>query len=311
MISVIIIGKNEGSRLDTCLTEAKRALRMLSHELIYVDSRSTDDSVAIAKSHGARCLVLEDEHTTAGLGRHAGTQAARGEYLLFLDGDMQLQPGFVERAMMKMADEDYDGACGIREDRYMKNGKVVSTNENYFQCVRERIVPEFGGAIFLKAEALKKCGGWSPDTIACEEAELHARLIAHGCRIVEMPIPMIIHCDTVRDDRGILNVFFSKRRLGEGQAFRCAMENGSAKAYIRREKEKFACYALDWFCVLMILIFGGYGFAASCFVQAMQLGFFLARRRPRTFVSIKLFFFAFPAGLLTYRRRSRAYTEIQ
>ena len=73
MISVIIIGKNEGSRLDTCLTEAKRALRMLSHELIYVDSRSTDDSVAIAKSHGARCFVLEDEHTTAGLGRHAGT----------------------------------------------------------------------------------------------------------------------------------------------------------------------------------------------------------------------------------------------
>ena len=311
MISVVVIGKNEGSRLDTCLTQAKQALRALSHELIYVDSRSTDNSIAVAKSHGARCFLLEDERTTAGLGRFAGTQAARGEYILFLDGDMQLQPGFVERAMMNMAAEGYDGACGIREDHYMKNGALVSTNPNYFGCEHERIVPEFGGAIFLKADALNKCGGWSPDTIACEEAELHARLNAGGCRIVELPIPMIVHCDAVRDDRSILRVFFSRRRLGEGQATRCAMASGSAKAYLLHEKEKFVCYALDWLCVLLLVVFGGYGFAASCFVQAMQLGFFIARRRPRTFVSIKLFFFAFPAGMLTYKKRSRAYTEIQ
>ena len=311
MISVIVIGRNEGPRLEACLKSVSHALRALSHELIYVDSRSTDDSVAIAKAHGARCFTLQETQTTAGLGRFVGTQAARGEYLLFLDGDMQLQPGFTERAMMKMAASGCDGVSGIREDRYMRGGEVLSVNPNYFQCTQERIVPEFGGAIFLKAEALAKCGGWSPDTIACEEAELHARLNAAGCRIVEIPVPMIIHCDAVRDDRSVLRVFFSKRRLGEGQAMRCAMAHGSAGVYIRHEKEKFTCYALDWLCVLMILIFGGYGFAASCFVQTMQLGFFLARRRPRTFISIKLFFFAFPAGLFTYRRRGREFTENQ
>ena len=311
MISVIVIGKNEGSRLEQCFLHVRQALCTLSHELIYVDSRSTDNSVEIAKAHGARCYLLEEEHTTAGLGRYVGTQEARGEYLLFLDGDMQLQPGFVERAMMRMEEAGYSGACGIREDHYMRNGAVVSVNPNYFGCERERIALEFGGAIFLKAEALRAYGGWSPDTVACEEAELHARLNAHGCRIVELPIPMIVHCDAVRDDRSVLRVFFSRRRLGEGQAMRCAMAGGSAGAYIRREKEKFTCYALDWLCVLLLAALGGYGFAASCFVQAMQLGFFLARRRPRTFVSTKLFFFAFPAGLLTYRRHSRAYAEIQ
>ena len=171
MISVIVIGKNEGARLGTCLSSVKKALGVLSHEVIYVDSRSTDDSVAIAKAHGARCFTLHAEDTTAGLGRYVGTQAARGEYLLFLDGDMQLQPGFAERAMMKMAADGYDGACGVREDHYMKDGALVSVNENYFQCTRERIVPEFGGAIFLKADALNACGGWSrkqqfPDVIA-------------------------------------------------------------------------------------------------------------------------------------------------
>lgn len=311
MISVIVIGKNEGPRLEACLTSVQQALRMLAYELIYVDSRSADDSISIARAHGARCFMLEETDTTAGLGRYAGTQAAKGEYLLFLDGDMQLQPGFVERAMMKMAAEGYDGACGMREDRYMKNGEVVSVVSNYFQCTAERIVPEFGGAIFLKAEALAKAGGWSPDTIACEEAELHARLLDAGCRIVELPIPMIVHCDAVREDRGVMGVLLSRRRLGEGQAMRCAMAHGKPGAYLRREKEKFAFYALDWLCVLMLVLLRAYGFAAACFIQALQLGFLLGRRRPRAFVSAKLFFFAFPVGLLTYRRRNRGCTEIQ
>ena len=53
------------------------------------------------------------------------------------------------------------------------------------------------------------------------------------------------------------------------------------------------------------------GIPAACFVQALELGFLLARRRPRTFVSVKLFFFAFPAGLVTYRHRGRGYTQVQ
>jgi len=43
------------------------------------------------------------------------------------------------------------------------------------------------------------------------------------------------------------------------------------------------------------------------FFQAAQLGSFMAKRRIRAFVSQKLFFFAFPAGLISYRVRSRAY----
>lgn len=310
MISVIVIGRNEGERLETCLTSTQRALRMLSYELIYVDSHSTDDSLAIARAHGARCFLPETADTTAGLGRYVGTQAAHGEYLLFLDGDMQLQPGFVERAMLRVAAGSCDGVCGIRTDHYMKDGQVVSVCENYFGCTQERVAPEFGGAIFLTAEALARCGGWATDTIACEEAELHARLLDAGCTIIELPVPMIIHCDAVRDARGPLGVAFSRRRLGEGQALRCAMQAGRARAYIHHEREKFLLYALDWLSLLLLLL-RPWGIPAACFVQALELGFLLARRRPRAFVSVKLFFFAFPAGLVTYRRRGRGFTQVQ
>ncbi|MBQ7885607.1 MAG: glycosyltransferase family 2 protein [Clostridia bacterium] len=307
MISVVVIGKNEGARLDSCMDSIRTSLGFLAHEIIYVDSRSSDDSVSRAKAHGARCFILSDERTTAGLGRFAGTQEARGEYLLFLDGDMQLQKGFCEKAMMAMASRGYDGCTGIRKDVYLKNGEAAGENANYFGCVAERIAPEFGGALFIKKEALQQAGGWSPDTIACEEAELHARLKAHKLRIAELPVNMIVHTDAVREDRGVWGVVFSHRRLGEGQALRCAIALGQANAYIHHENEKFLLYSIDWMCVILIALLGVWGLLGALFFQTAQLGSFMARRRIRAFVSQKLFFFAFPAGLFTYRVRSRTY----
>ena len=145
MISVVVIGKNEGERLAACLKSIQTALNVLAHEVVYVDSCSTDQSLQTAKALGARCFLLAERQTTAGLGRFVGAKEARGEYLLFLDGDMQLCPGFAEKALMAIAAKGYDGVCGIREDVYLRGSEVVGRNENYFGCTQERIAPEFGG----------------------------------------------------------------------------------------------------------------------------------------------------------------------
>ena len=126
--------------------------------------------------------------------------------------------------------------------------------------------------------------------------------------IAELPVPMIVHTDAVREGRGLAGVIFSRRRLGEGQALRCAMALHQAGAYVRHENEKFFFYMLDWMCVILILLLGVWGFLGALFFQAAQLGSLLAKKRVRAFVSQKLFFFAFPAGLATYRVRSQAYT---
>ena len=309
MISVVVIGKNEGTRLSACLESIRSALTVLSHEILYVDSRSTDDSIQRAKAFGARCFLLDGPQTTAGLGRFAGAREARGEYLLFLDGDMELCPGFCEKALMEMSSSGCAGVTGIREDLYWQGGELMGRSPNYFGCTQARECPEFGGALMITAEALSACGGWSTDTIACEEAELHARLQGAGLRITELPIPMIRHHDAVRDNRSLLGAFCSRRRLGEGQALRCAMAQKKGLCYLRHERVKFLCYGLDWLS-LALLLSGAYGLLAACFIQAVQLGRFAALRRVRAFVSQKLFFFALPMGMASFRRRSRAYTEI-
>lgn len=118
--------------MPPCLKSIQTALNVLAHEVVYVDSCSTDQSLQTAKALGARCFLLAERQTTAGLGRFVGAKEARGEYLLFLDGDMQLCPGFAEKALMAIAAKGYDGVCGIREDVYLRGSEVVGRNENYF-----------------------------------------------------------------------------------------------------------------------------------------------------------------------------------
>lgn len=314
MISVIVIGRNEGDRLRVCIQSVQRALAGEVYEIIYVDSHSRDDSLALAKSLGARCFLPETTLTTAALGRDIGAQEAKGDILLFLDGDMQLAEGFVHKAVARMHEAGYDGASGIRHDVYVTAGRVTGENPNYFGCMKERIVPEFGGAILLSRAALEKAGGWPADVEAGEEAELHARLNRCGARIAELPIPMITHTDCVQGDRGVMGTIFSRRRLGNGQALRHAMEAGSAVDYIKRECALFVPYLLDVLCMLALLVGCATGnvlfpLALCVLLQAAQLLVFYKMGRIRGFVSAKLFFFALPLGMTRYQRRNTAYRE--
>ena len=310
MISVIVIGKNEGERLTACLSSVKSAVRSLSAELLYVDSRSGDDSVARALSAGARVFRLLEEDTTAGLGRRVGARLAKGEWLLFLDGDMRLCPGFLQKALRAADAYRADGVTGIRCDEFVKDGEIAGRKENVFGCHAARVCPEFGGAILLKAKALEATGSWAADTVACEEAELHARLAASGAKILEIPEPFIIHTDAVRQARGLWGVLFSRRRLGEGQALRCAMRMKRAFAYLSRERVKFLFWLLDAASLFSLLFLRLPGLVPAAFFQCLQLGFFASRKSFRSFVSQKLFFFAMPAGFFHVRRRSEAFEEV-
>lgn len=95
MISFIIIGKNEGWRLEKCLSSVKSiAARELSvpYEVIYVDSQSTDDSIELSKKYADRTFLITGI-CNAAIGRNIGAKEAKGDILFFLDGDMELCEG--------------------------------------------------------------------------------------------------------------------------------------------------------------------------------------------------------------------------
>lgn len=84
-ISACLIVKNEQPFLDGCLL----SLRDLVDEVVIVDTGSTDASIDIARSHGARVIKWAWRNDFAAA-RNVGLDAAGSEWLLYIDADERL-----------------------------------------------------------------------------------------------------------------------------------------------------------------------------------------------------------------------------
>ena len=100
IVSIIVIGRNEAQRIERCLRSVFAALPSGNDcEVIYVDSASEDDSVAIASRFPIRILQLRKSwKLSPSAGRYIGYQHARGKYLLFVDGDSLLFKRWLTKA---------------------------------------------------------------------------------------------------------------------------------------------------------------------------------------------------------------------
>ena len=120
LLSIVAIGRNEGSRLSRCLESAARAHGFGKNvEIIYVDSVSTDGSPAVARAQNAEVIVLDGDRHTAARGRNEGWRRARAPYVLFLDGDTILNTDFPRLALSALAlDKGIAAVWGHRRELY-------------------------------------------------------------------------------------------------------------------------------------------------------------------------------------------------
>jgi glycosyltransferase involved in cell wall biosynthesis len=96
MISVIIPTFNEEKNIERILKSLKRQT-VKNVELIVVDDGSTDSTVNLAKKHTSK--VYPRKHAERSVQRNFGASKAKGQYLLFLDADMELTPKVLESCL--------------------------------------------------------------------------------------------------------------------------------------------------------------------------------------------------------------------
>ncbi len=89
-LSIFIIAKNEADRIGAAI----RAVRQLSDDIIVIDSGSTDDTVAISASLGARVVV--HEWPGYGLQKQFGEDQCRHEWMLNIDADEVVPPDMAD-----------------------------------------------------------------------------------------------------------------------------------------------------------------------------------------------------------------------
>jgi glycosyltransferase involved in cell wall biosynthesis len=192
-VSIVVIGRNEGERLVACLKSiANMDSTGIAVETIYVDSASTDGSPQRAATLGARVIEVRPERPSAALGRNAGWRAASGEFVLFLDGDTQLHPQFVRRALDAMRDRAVAVVWGHRRESLPHQSVYVRVLD--LDWVYAPGPSEFcGGDALMRRDVLESVGGFDASLIAGEEPELCRRMRAAGRTILHIDVPMTLH----------------------------------------------------------------------------------------------------------------------
>ena len=194
-VGLVAIGRNEGDRLRKCIESVVGQVI----KVVYVDSGSTDGSVAMARSHGVAVVELDMTRPfTAARARNEGFRRLREEapgldYVQFVDGDCEVVPGWLEKAALFL-DEHGDIAvvCGRRRERFPDRSVYNML------CDMEWDTPvgearNCGGDAMMRAKVLESVGGYRADMIAGEEPELCVRLRSSGWKIWRLGEEMTLH----------------------------------------------------------------------------------------------------------------------
>ena len=249
-VDAVVIGRNEGARLVACL----HALNGQVRRVIYVDSGSTDASIADARRLGAEVVALDlSRPFTAARARNAGLARLDGDppdFVQLIDGDCSLDAGWIAAALAAFADHPRAVVvCGRRRERFPA-ASVYNRLADREWDTPLGLALACGGDALMRYGAVMAVGGFREALIAGEEPELCLRLVRAGGEIWRIAAEMTLH------DAAMLRFgqwWQRTRRAGHAYAEGAALHANGPEGHWRVETKR----ALFWGAALPVLIAAG------------------------------------------------------
>lgn len=195
-IGIVVIGRNEGERLRNCLQSVCEPTR----PVVYVDSGSVDNSVAIAQSFGVDVLELDPARPfSAARARNEGfSQLLRRhsalEFVQFVDGDCELEADWIAAGLAVLeARPDLAIVAGELHERSPEASIYNRLGDLEWNFAGAGEVDAVGGIFMIRCEAFESAGGFNLTVTAGEEPELCRRLSRRGWRLLRLERRMALH----------------------------------------------------------------------------------------------------------------------
>ncbi len=190
MISVVVPAWNAEGVLGGLL--GALAAQTADHELVVVDTGSTDRTAALAEEAGAQVVTAPRRNRS--LARNLGVAAARAELIAFTDADCVPVPGWVEAIGTCLASaplvsgpvhietgpqpnmaERFDRMWRYPQERYAEAGVGTSAN------------------LGIRRDAFDAAGGYDPRFHHGEDTDLCLRAADAGFRLAWCPAAEVAH----------------------------------------------------------------------------------------------------------------------
>ena len=235
-IGFVAIGRNEGDRLKVGLNAIKTLCP--DSPVVYVDSGSTDGSVAFAKSLDIVVVELDlSVPFTAARARNAGfsvlVEANKNlTYVQFVDGDCELLPGWIKAATSALAQNEKNAIVSGRRLEKFPDASVYNTlmDIEWNTPIGETLAVL--GDMCVKVSVFKEIGGFSEQIIAAEDDDICLRAKKAGYKIYRLDATMSSH------DANIMHLsqwYRRSKRGGHGYANINHIHGHGPDKYFRRE----------------------------------------------------------------------------
>lgn len=194
-ISIVVPTLNEAAHLARTLGAARRAAEHcgLEYELIVPDNGSSDGSQALARQLGAR--VLDCPGVSIAALRNRGAAAASGDWLAFLDADMEVPADWLALWREVRASDRAD-VLGLvhrpppQAPWYARAWLQRVAAERHQPALLDWLPT---ANLCLERQWFERVGGFDESLRTCEDKDLCLRLGRAGARLLSLPAPTVLN----------------------------------------------------------------------------------------------------------------------
>lgn len=249
--SIVLLCYNEIELTFQCLRSLLREVALDHTEIIVVDNASSDETKRVLSYFGAAIRTIHlDANVGCVGGYNEGARAARGEYLVFLNNDTVVLPGWLE-SLVETADKDPQaGAVGSmfiypdwtlqeaggiiwRSGEAFPYGRGKSPEDPRFNFSRE-VDYCASASLLIRRDLFERLGGFDARyaPISYEDADICCGVRSLGYKVIYQPGSRILHVEGATAGRGVRTGFRQQQLLNQ--------EKFRAKWHETLERDHFA-----------------------------------------------------------------------
>lgn len=165
-------------------------------EVLLIDDKSTDRSVAVASGFEPRVRVLRNPSKGQGAARRFGVTEARGTYIAFVDADDAIEPTKHEKQLAILENSDpytlvHTGSVAFWPDQ-SRPDLVRTGGERATGCCTQVVFesnPICGASTMMRRSVISELGNYDPDLIGTEDFGM-SLVASTRCDFVYLPEPL-------------------------------------------------------------------------------------------------------------------------
>lgn len=214
-VSIVIPVYNQFDYTWHCLESILKNSEDCTYEVIIANDCSTDLTTRLEEIVSGVRMITNKENLRFLLNCNHAAEYAKGEYILFLNNDTQVQPGWLRPLISLMEKDSAIGMVGSKllyPDGYLQEaggilwrdgsawnyGNRQNPEDSEFNYVHESDYIS-GAAIMIRTSLWKEIGGFDQRFVPayCEDSDLAFEVRRHGYKVMYQPQSVVVHFEGI------------------------------------------------------------------------------------------------------------------